>query len=220
MQTTQLLVEIIVVGVGGAIAIMLAACAVFGVDDVASAIDTLSGISTILPLLALIYVLGIVIDSFAKLLFTIPKKTIRTKKFRLPQSDQNEIRESLGVSPIEDWDKNGEGEMRLFYHARAYVYQHADGLRGLFEYTRSMQRICRGWVFNSVFILISYLMCRWTDPVSTSLQENLFVSALFVIYGLGCLYGWYRMISSEAKRLSGQYPVVRQRVKQEIQAKS
>ena len=69
MSTTSLFVELIVVGVGAAIWLALLTLALFGYEWVQVPADKALSIPAAIPILAVVYVLGIVSDRMIDILF-------------------------------------------------------------------------------------------------------------------------------------------------------
>ncbi|NJN21306.1 MAG: hypothetical protein HC812_09070 [Leptolyngbya sp. RL_3_1] len=67
MSTTDLFVELLIIGVGAAIGLFLLVLTVFGYGWLAW--DGLLSLPALLPILAIVYVLGIVVDRFSDRLF-------------------------------------------------------------------------------------------------------------------------------------------------------
>ena len=127
MNTTDLFVELIIIGIGGAIWMCLLIFGMFGYDWVP--LDETLALAALIPFLSVAYVLGIVIDRVADTVF---------EKVWYP---------SL-LKKVYETEKEFLDDKRL-------VYIHPGRLGDLLEYGRSRLRICRGWTLNAVLILVS-----------------------------------------------------------------
>ncbi len=116
MSTTNLFVELIVIGTGAAFWIVLAIFTVFNRAFVT--LDNLMSWPALIPVLSIIYVAGIIVDRWADKIFSfIWRDSLRAKWFKTEDD---------------------------YYAARTLIYTQSDSLRDLFEYSRSRLRICRG----------------------------------------------------------------------------
>ena len=186
MNTTNLFVELIVVGIGTFAWVCLLFLAVFGVDI--EVINQL--ISTpvlIVPALAIIYLLGIVTDRLADSFFNLTRVE---KKHRDHYS----------------------GGREQYYKDRAYALLHSEQFAEHYEYSRSRQRICRGWTLNSLLILLSTSIFLWSNNfTSYSWGYLVFVlSVFFIALSLGCWWSWESMNNTELKRIKEQVKALRE----------
>ena len=130
MNTTNLFVELMVIGVGALSAILLTVAAVFPAGSYAHLLNAESFAAIVLvPLLALTYVLGIIVDRLADRLFTRPAHRLRSHHFEDDAS---------------------------YHHARRTVLAGPEKIANLLEYARSRMRICRGWAVNSMLLLLAW----------------------------------------------------------------
>lgn len=183
MNTTNLFVELIVIGAGAFFWLLLFTLSLFGYDwfpwekvGAATAI--------LLPLLTVTYVLGIVVDRLADRLFSKWDKRLRyTHGF--PNNDEYHI-------------------------ARNHVYTYAvDRLIALFEYGRSRLRITRAWSINFVMLTLSSLVFIWTRlsnlPNSNRWMITVFCFTLFS-FGAGVTFSaWKKLAINDYKRLKETY---------------
>ncbi|MFN8413695.1 MAG: hypothetical protein U0Z26_15035 [Anaerolineales bacterium] len=125
MGTTELFVELIVIGIGAVIWILLGTFSIFGYSWVPG--EGFLSVPTLIPFLSLVYIVGIVTDRIADVLFeaTVPK----LQKKYYSSSD------------------NARDDRRLIYSKNEY-------LANLIEYGRSRLRICRGWAFNAAALIL------------------------------------------------------------------
>jgi hypothetical protein len=124
--TTNLFVELLVIGVGASCWIGLLVLTAFGIE--LTQIELLKTYPVLMSLLAVVYLLGIVsdriADSFFDKLFSRP---LRAKYF-----DQK----------------------RDYQDARRVVFNRSDRLADMHEYGRTRIRVCRGWSLNAALIAI------------------------------------------------------------------
>jgi hypothetical protein len=180
MSTTNLFVELVVIGVGAFTWVCLLLLAIFGVDA-AFLKELINTPAATVPALSAIYLLGIVTDRLADGLFHLAR--METKH-----------RESYA-----------EGKEQYF-RDRAFVLANSQQFAQLYEYSRSRQRICRGWAFNAVAILVSldlFLLMRHSNVHNwgvVALVTSCFLAAL----AIACWLSWEAMTDTELKRIKEQ----------------
>ena len=183
MSTTNLFVELVVIGVGVFIWVVLFVFSVIGMDWIRIS-DTLL-ISSAIPALAFIYVLGIVWDRFIDYLFDrFWGESLRQEHF----------------------ENRGQ-----YYGARRSILINSAALSDLLEYGRSRMRICRGWSVNALMIGLSFNLYLWRQhgEHTATTGISLLGSIGCIILAIGCWYAWrnltkveYRKIRDQAKYLS------------------
>ena len=177
MNTTNLFVELVVIGVGILAALILLVLSIFGYEWVSWNIITSPTI--LIPLLSVTYLLGIVVDRIADLLFKKWNRDLRLQIF--PNNHE--------------------------YHlARNYVYQFAgEQVIALFLYGRSRLRICRAWSLNCILLAVSLIVFIWTrlSQVSneTRISITIFGTAFFVIGAIANFLTWRKLADNDYKRL-------------------
>ena len=178
MNTTNLFVELVVIGISAAFWVLLLVFTVFGYGWLS--IEELFTWPALVPGLAVVYALGIVVDRFADNFF---------ERRALPLSAR--------------WFKSEEE----YQHARMFIYTRSDALRDLFEYGRSRIRICRGWAFNSFMSAIALNLFVWVQMPADDVRWKLsvFGSFFFLLFGVAAWRAWLRLVSNEYKRLHEQY---------------
>lgn len=174
MNTTNLFVELMVIGIGALSAIFLAVAAFidFGAERWTSPNnDNVVAILILAPILALTYVLGIIIDRGADWLFrTLWADSLRRRFFA--------------------------NDIDAYHRARRAVLAGPPKLAALLEYARSRMRICRGWTVNAAFLVVAWNLFAARQLVDTSssgswwLAGNLFFLALLV----GSWVAWRSLI--------------------------
>lgn len=127
VTTTNLFVELVVIGVGAACWLCLLICGVFGVDVVAA--DVLQPYPVLVALLAVVYLLGIISDRIADFVF-----------------------DKLFSSRLREIHFN---DKRDYQDSRRLVFNRSGRLADMHDYGRTRIRICRGWALNALIIAIS-----------------------------------------------------------------
>ncbi|MBU7586840.1 MAG: hypothetical protein KAF91_28985 [Nostoc sp. TH1S01] len=166
MNTTALFVELIVIGTGAAIWLILLLLGIFGYTWVAWKETT--ALVALIPVLSLVYVLGIVVDYLAFLLYGKWDKRLRRHKF--PNNEEYES-------------------------ARIYVYTYAtSNIINRLEYDRSRIRIVRAWSINFFILAINTIIFVWIQlsviHFSLRLGISMFSTLAFGIGVASTLYVW------------------------------
>lgn len=187
MKTTELFVELIVIGYGTVIWLSFFVMAVFGYSWID--LEYIASLQTLVPSLIFAYVLGILIDRLSDWAFRLWDKKIRTRKVRL----------------LKNKDPNFD-----YQRARTIVYDKSESLRAWFYYGRSRVRICRGWTLNFLIILISsnFFIFSQFQNRNNIVQISLFTSFIITVLLFSTIFSWYRLTTSEYERLSQEYKKV------------
>lgn len=141
MKTTNLFVELVVVGTGAALFLVLLLVTFFGDQPwLYQGISKSDDVASIIPVLSLIYVLGIVVDKVAYRLFNNTEDHLRRNKFSVGSTERDKL--------------------KGYYDARHQMYTSPNTTAAIeaFEFGRSKIRICRGWTVDSVLIILA-LIC-------------------------------------------------------------
>lgn len=183
MGTTELFVELIVIGIGAFIWIVLGTLSIFGYTWVPR--EELFSVSSLIPFLSLIYIVGIVTDRIADVLFEaiwVPKMQ---KKYYLSSAAARDDR-------------------RLIYSSNEF-------LANLIEYGRSRLRICRGWAFNAVLIMLAANFFIATQVAGRDLQNKLFiwVNLLVGFVAYFSWYAWCQLQDTQYRRLKDDAAFIR-----------
>lgn len=186
MSTTDLFVELIVVGLGAFSWLLLLLLAVLGVDlELLRAI--LAEPAAALPAMVLIYLLGIVTDRAADRLFNL--WWVEKKQRLLYPGGQNQ-----------------------FHQDKTLVLGQSERFAQMYEYSRSRQRICRGWALNGFLLLITgliLLFVRFSQLPNLSLVAfTLLLLLLGLVYS--CWQAWVLMVDTELRRVHEQATLLRQ----------
>jgi hypothetical protein len=176
VQTTNLFVELVVIGLGGALWLALATLTVFGYQWIP--VEEVTSLPGLIPALAVIYLLGILIDRISDRIFQGRTKAMASRAF----------------PSVQDYER-----------ARNLVYT-SEALRGLAEYTLSRMRICRGWVLNSLLSVVAANAFIWTalpDQVPR-MKVASFATLVLLFIGVAALYSWRQLLSNYYDRVAQQ----------------
>lgn len=184
MGTTELFVELIVIGVGAFIWIVLATFSIFGYAWIPR--EELFSVSSLIPFLSLIYIAGIVTDRIADMLF---------ERIWVPGL----LKKHYSVSG------NARDDRRLIYTQSEY-------LANLIEYGRSRLRICRGWAFNAILILVASNFFIYTQVSDPDVRMKLFIwiNALVGFVTFFSWLSWYQLMDTQYRRLKDDAKFLRQ----------
>jgi hypothetical protein len=178
MNTTELFVEIIVIGVGVDLWLGLLILTFFGYSWIPW--GQFTSIVSLVPFLAVTYVLGITIDRLADQIYSRWDKKLRSYKFT----------------------NNAE-----YHQARTATYTHAsDNIIDLFEYGRSRLRISRSWSINFALIgtFISTFIWFNFPSLAAGLRIRVMITSIF-IFGSLCILNvlaWRKLAINDYKRLA------------------
>ncbi len=184
MSTTEFFVELIVVGTGAIIWIYLLVISIFGFARVN--LDQLSSLTTLIPFLSITYVVGIVVDRIADVIFErIWSRKIFCRYYR---------------------------EKDEYYEDRRTLYLKESRLVDLLEYGRSRIRICRGWALNSALILLTLNLFIWTQlpRLSLKIRASFWGSLLCTLLMCGTWFAWYKLTSNDYRKVKEQSAFLRQ----------
>ena len=179
MSTTNLFVELLIVGIGAFFWILLIVLGVMNVTIESTSI--LFEMKYFIPLVSIIYVLGIVIDRVADSAFD--------------ELWGNKIRASIFP------DRND------YYRARSLIFSSSESISDLLEYNRSRLRICRGWTLNSVMIVLSLNLYSFREK-SPSDEVVLLGSVVLLLFSVGAWYAWRNIIKKEYGKTKHQAELI------------
>jgi len=184
MGTTDLFVELIVIGMGSTVWIFFLIISIFGFSWVD--FNKLFSLPALFPFLSLTYVLGIVFDRISDTIFELIWAKELFRKYYENKDD--------------------------FHDDRRFIYIHEGRLANLLEYGRSRLRICRGWALNSVLILLTLNFFVWTKIPDSSLkiQVSIFGSFLCIFLACGTWFSWYKLTLNDFRRVKEQANFLKQ----------
>jgi hypothetical protein len=177
MAASGRIVELLVIGFSGLAWILLLLLSVFGYDINIDLTDTVIGV---LPALYLIYVVGIVTDRIADVIF----EKIWTENFE----------KDLFKSPSD------------YQGASAKMMLSSDRLADIIESIRSRIRICRGCAFNSLMTIICFNVFIWARIMGTggALKIALFGNVFLTLLCVGLWFSWKRLILAHYAQIRDQ----------------
>ena len=178
MNTTNLFVELVVIGVGVFIWFALLVFALFGVSWFP--IDNVFLISSAIPALAFIYVLGIIWDRIVDFIFhKFWGEALRKQYF-----------ESIGE----------------YYNDRRNILTNSKELSDLLEYGRSRLRICRGWSVNALMIgaCLNIFLWRQNSEHTQVIGISLFGSFSCLILAISSWFAWRNLTKNEYRKIKEQ----------------
>lgn len=178
MSTTNLFVELVVIGVGAATWVILLIFAAFGWEWVS--LDQALSVYALIPLVSTIYILGIVSDRLADTLFEMWwTRGLRGAHF---------------------------ADARAYHHARRVVLVYSERLADLLEYGRSRLRICRGWTLNASLIAVALNVFVWVRIPQSPIALRLSVVGTLSLILLAALswFAWWTITKTEYKKVAEQ----------------
>lgn len=181
MNVTALFVELIVVGIGTASWLLLFLAALFSYKFDATNIQNNPIIIT--SFMAIVYVLGIVVDRLVRKIFmpTIEKRAQR----RVFTADLVKHVKKLAPHIKEE---------NLAMELEKFIRANSESLAKKIDYNRSRLRICRAWVIH--FLLIGIAFSCWNARVEIANQMT-FISVLIVNLVFLMLTWWTTCLLAE-----------------------
>lgn len=171
MSTTNLFVELLVIGVGASLWIGLLVCGIVSVGDIPA--PWLRSYPLLLVSLAFLYVLGIITDRMADWTFDqLFSSRIRSRCF---------------------------DSKRAYQDARRFVLNSSDRLADLHEYGRTRIRISRGWSLNSALaalVLSLQTLCQPAGSLWTSAAARWGIVGLAGL-SLAAWWSWRLLVTFE-----------------------
>ena len=170
MSITTLYAELVVVGTGALLSVLLLVYAFFGASWVPKlSADSIGTVISLVPALSVVYVLGIIVVSISHRIFDGLEEHLRTGL--LGEINYGEVRNELYTSP----------------NVQNLVHD--------FEFRRSKVRICRGWYLNCVLLMVALLACYGNGR--TGLQVTLFGCAALAFLAAGAFVSWHTATTTE-----------------------
>ena len=161
MSTTTLYAELIVVGSGAAIFVLLLCYSLFGDPSWFVKLRDLSSIGNVVslvPVLAVVYFLGIVMNSLGYELFKCLENWLRDKA--LP------TKAPADKAPPDKEPSDQKYHVSKYSEIRNTLYtSDAKDLIEAFAFRRSKIRICRGWFVNCILIILALGISLWTGRI-------------------------------------------------------
>lgn len=178
MNTTELFVEIIIIGAGVITWTSFLILSLLGYRWVPWR-QLLSPVMLI-PFLSLTYILGIVFDRVVDKVFSKWDKKLRNREFS---------------STVE------------YHDARTFSYTYAsDKIIDLFEYGKSRMRISRAWSINFILIASSALIFLWSNfpelNTNQKIRINIAIALVGIVGSILSTIAWKSLAVNDYKRLS------------------
>ncbi len=173
MSTSNLFVELIIIGIGFTLSFLFG---LYCMDVVKLELLTsvkMDGLIILPILISVVYSLGIVADRIADGLFTWQGNKIREKYY----PDRNKVLEDKSIILLED-----------------------SPLAEMILYGRSRMRICRGWMLNLVMLLpsMNYFFIKLNpQPDAFLVLVNFMLMLLIVLF----YFSWIKLTDSEYDKL-------------------
>jgi len=174
MSTTNLFVELVVIGVGAVMWLSVAFLGIFGLAWFP--LEQLNSPLFLIVFFSVVYILGIITDRMADSLF----EKWYSGKLR------------------EEWFPS----IQAYYSARRIVFERSQHLSNILEYRRSRLRICRGWIVNFVFLTITANLYIWVQlsPSCNRITISFFVTSTLVLLVFLSWLSWKRLVIDEYKK--------------------
>jgi hypothetical protein len=176
MNTTNLFVELIVIGVGASIWVCLLILSVFGYGWVP--FDKVFSLPLLIPALSIVYLLGIVTDRIADAIF----EAWWGQRYRKAVY---------------------KNSLKQFFEDRRTVFSKSEQIARLYEYSRSRMRICRSWAVNAILIALTLNLFLWIRMRGNAffLTLSLFGTGMVLLLAGLSFFAWQRLKRSEAIKL-------------------
>lgn len=185
MNTTNIFVELVVIGFHTLIGIAIIVLGMTGYQNID--VEKLLTINLALPGLALAYILGILIDRISDSMF---------------------IAQDYKMRPV-----GSEKDLPSFLTMRFYILHKSNDVYAQLEYIRSRMRIARASVFNFVLTTIALLIFVWLQFGRTLATPNMvFASAIIIVIGAVLTYvsyqAWMGLVQSYSISTTRAYTVL------------
>lgn len=203
MNTTNLFVELIVIGVFAAAWVVLLLLACFGIPPWLTA--DLLNIFTAVPILAVVYVLGVITDRFADWVFEkLFFKRLREKYPEIPPKDgQDPEAQKEAKEPKPGISTDELRSLKLQILGR-------DRIGELAEYARSRARICRGVAFNTLLSLMAFHVLAAHSTAGISVREQILASIIPSTFIVAAWAAWHHITVAGLKTIRQHAEVVNQ----------
>ena len=184
MSTTNLFVELLVIGLGASAWVALFLLTALGYD--AALVRSLLDEPVLaIPALAAAYLLGIITDRLADTLFLSLRMEEKRRRYG--------------------------GGADQYFKDRALILANSESFTQQYEYGRSRQRICRGWTFNAVALLVAsnlFLVANRAQ-IPNWPRLSFVTSVLLVAIAFGCWLSWEKLSSTELSRMKDEAATLR-----------
>lgn len=189
MATTNLFVELIVIGVGAACWVTLFMLGLIGVESFP--LQAAPGYPILVFLLPLVYLLGIISDRMADFVFDkLFSGPLRARYFP---------------------------DRREYQDARRLVISSSSRLANMHDYGRTRIRICRGWALNALLIAVAlqFVLRAQVFPTPGHEASLTWGAAACVLLSMASWWSWYTLCSWEYVKIYEHAEFLRQTSYQE-----
>ena len=196
MSITTLYAELVVVGTGALLFIVLSSYAFFGDLSFVTKFPTsaLGATIVLIPILCVIYLLGIIIANVSHLLFRGFENDLRRKALGKEDPKKEDLKKENLVKNDPECDEYGKVRNELYTSPNTQNFVHD------FEFRRSKVRICRGWCLNSLLIMVALLACFGNGRIS--LPVTVYWCVTLGLLAAGALVSWYTATTTELDWMS------------------
>lgn len=184
MNTTNVFVELLVIGLGPTVTALLILGIAFdpAVFGSASLVDAGTSLVVFVPLLAITYVLGILVDRVADRLFSAWADRIRHRHF---ESDDE------------------------YHDARRTIVYYSEPMYRIRQYGRSRMRICRGWAVNAALLLVPANVYLGRALGDDRLRALLLLNAGLALLLVETMFSWRVLADGEYRKIHGGAEFIR-----------
>ena len=201
MSTTNLFVELVVIGIFAAAWVTMALLACFGIPNLPW--SQIPALVAAVPILAVVYVLDIITDRLADGLF----EKVFVYRLRMDRFSGSEWR-SLRDSDLKRLSQRADEKYR---DLKLQILSGPDRIAELGEYARSRARICRGVAFNgAIAVIVMNVWMATAVPPSFGWADGLTANAGVLLIVVGAWYSWRSITISGLEKMEGQAKIAAQ----------
>ena len=195
MNTTNLFVELIVIGMFACLWLAIPFIAVFGAPILQLSLEL--SVFAALPIFSVIYVLGIITDRLADVLF---------ERLFLDRLRVSILLKDSQDSNTSDNQTSSSKEAKYLYQDLKYrILRGPDRIADLGDYARSRARICRGVAFNGALtIFFGGLWLILPNELGLSTDGRWVIFLILTGVVLGAWYSWRRITVAGLKQMKYQ----------------
>jgi len=184
MSITTLYAELVVVGTGALLFVLLSFYAFFGEPSWLSKVtaSSVESVISLIPVLSVIYLLGIIMANVSHVIFHKSEERLRIEALAKMNKDvpdkmtYEQLRTELYTSP----------------NTQNFVHD--------FEFRRSKVRICRGWSLNCLLIILAVLACFGNGRIG--LPTTVFWCLGLGLLAAGAVMSWHTATTTELDWMS------------------
>jgi hypothetical protein len=184
MSITTLYAELVVVGTGALLFVLLSFYAFFGEPWWTPKISasSIESVISLIPVLSVIYLLGIIMANVSHIVFKKREEDLRIEKLAKVLLD------------VPDKCKYEQLRTELYTSPNTQNFVHD------FEFRRSKVRICRGWCLNCLLIVVALLACFINGRIS--LPITVFWCLGLGLVAAGAFTSWHTATTTELDWMS------------------